>query len=85
MCLDRKSVLIDGREGGAVPAIGKVTTVVSPLSSKTLIGMLLDPAVARLDISHGETEDQGPAPRLREQALVGAAPTRPRLTSATRR
>jgi hypothetical protein len=44
-----------------------------------LIRMLLDPAVARLDIPHREAEDQGPAPRLREQALVGPLSNPPQL------
>src|SRR5881628_2207974 len=58
---------------------GELDGVLDPL-----IGMLLDPAVARLDISHGETEDQGPAPRLREQALVGALPNPSQLRLADR-
>jgi hypothetical protein len=39
-----------------------------------LVGMLLYSAVARLDVAHGQPEDQRAATGLREQALVRALP-----------
>jgi hypothetical protein len=49
-----------------------------------LIGMLLDAAVTGLNVANGEAEDQGPSPRLRQQALVGPLPNPPQLRLADR-